>query len=431
MGEKPENSKDDQGEPKEKKRLDLSVPQVAGSAVAAVVAAKLASGLGVYGTILGAGVVSALATCGGTVFQHFFRRTGEQIRDVAVTAKPKGRQVPVTAEGRPVPRTFRSDASMDATRAMVTGDRPPAPRTAPGAVPATTTWGRPVTADADATTVLPQAVTGAGGTAAGSAAESDRTQLLDTGAVADLLAGTDTEPGVDTGAGTAMGVGDDATRMLGTVGPADPDRTRLLDAGPVDEATRLLRPVGEGSGRAPADPEFADEEFTDGTVHRARVKSWKRPLIAAALVFGVTMGGITTYELVSGQSFSGDGRSTTIGDAFKGHNASSGSDTDPSTGTSPTPSDDSGTGSGNGTQNGDDPATDGNSSPTPTPSGSSDSGTGSGSDTGSDTGSGSDTGAGSGDDGSSSTPTPTPTPSQSAGAETGATGDTGAQTSGE
>ncbi|MCX4819865.1 hypothetical protein OG883_08100 [Streptomyces sp. NBC_01142] len=81
----------------EKKRLDLSLPQVAGSALAAIAAAVLASRLGVYGTIIGAGVVSVVATCGGSVFQHFFRRTGEQIRDVTVQAKPKpkGRQVQV------------------------------------------------------------------------------------------------------------------------------------------------------------------------------------------------------------------------------------------------------------------------------------------------------------------------------------------------
>jgi hypothetical protein len=77
--------------------LGLSVPQVAGSAIAAVMAAVLASRLGVYGTIIGAGVVSVVATCGGTVFQHLFRRTGEQIREVTVQVKPKGRgrQVPV------------------------------------------------------------------------------------------------------------------------------------------------------------------------------------------------------------------------------------------------------------------------------------------------------------------------------------------------
>ncbi|MFJ2959172.1 hypothetical protein [Streptomyces sp. NPDC087270] len=65
------------------RRLDLSVPQVAGSAVAAVVAAKLASNLGVYGTIMGAGVVSVLGTCGGSLLQHVFHRTGRHVHEVA------------------------------------------------------------------------------------------------------------------------------------------------------------------------------------------------------------------------------------------------------------------------------------------------------------------------------------------------------------
>ncbi|MFD6555813.1 hypothetical protein [Streptomyces sp. NPDC058398] len=179
MREKPEVGGEQPGTDREprKRRLDLSVPQVAGSAVAAVVAAKLASCFGVYGTILGAGLVSVVATCGGTLFQHFFSRTGEQFRDVTVQPGPR-------------------------------------PRELPGA------------------------------------------------------------PG----------------------------------------------------------------EFGEGTVYRARVRSWKRPLVATALVFGVTMAGITTYEAVSGRSFSGDGTSTTVGDAFTGHNAGSGErkpDTAPSTGSSP------------------------------------------------------------------------------------------------
>ena len=158
-----------------RKRLDLSVPQVAGSAVAAVVAAKLASYFGVYGTILGAGVVSVIATSGGSVFQHFFKRTGEQIRVVRVQPRP--------ASGAQARRT---------------------PAVAPG-------------------------------------------------------------------------------------------------------------------------------EFTEGTVHRARARGWRRPLVATALVFGVTMTGITTYELVAGRSFSGDGAGTTVGDAFTGHRPDSG-------GSGPTPS---------------------------------------------------------------------------------------------
>lgn len=98
------------------KRLDLSVAQVAGSALAAVVAALLAGKLGVYGTVIGAGVVSVVATTGGTVFQHLFRRTGEQVRDVAVQAgRPRMRQVPLDEAGRAVGRARGRD---DATRML-------------------------------------------------------------------------------------------------------------------------------------------------------------------------------------------------------------------------------------------------------------------------------------------------------------------------
>lgn len=147
------------------KRIDLSVPQVAGSAVAAVVAAKLASYFGVYGTILGAGVVSVIATCGGSVFQHFFRRTGEQFRDATV-------------------------------------------------------------------------------------------------------------------------------------------------AGPGTQRPREQAPPVSG-------------EFNEGTVYRARVRTWRRPLVAAALVFGVTMAGITACELVAGTSFSG-GHGTTVSGAVTRSTTSSG-----------------------------------------------------------------------------------------------------------
>ncbi|MFD4786831.1 hypothetical protein ACFWN1_07105 [Streptomyces sp. NPDC058459] len=147
-----------------RKRFDLNVPQVAGGALAAVVAAKMASYFGVYGTILGAGVVSVVATCGGSVLQQFFSRTGEQLREARDTTRPR----------------------------------------------------------------------------------------------------------------TAVAAGH---------------------------------------------PEPVAGEFTEGTVHRAKARSWKRPLLAAALVFGVTMGGITAYEAASGTSFSG-GSGTTVSDAVGGRNSS-------------------------------------------------------------------------------------------------------------
>lgn len=98
---------------RKERRIDLSLPQVAGSAVAAVAAAVMASQLGVYGTIAGAGVMSVVATCGGSVFQHFFRRTGQQIREVTVQVKhPAGRQITVhTRETSPAERHREGDGT--------------------------------------------------------------------------------------------------------------------------------------------------------------------------------------------------------------------------------------------------------------------------------------------------------------------------------
>ncbi|MFD9029463.1 hypothetical protein [Streptomyces parvulus] len=225
----------------ETRRLDLSLPQVAGSALAAVVAAKLASSFGVYGTILGAGVISVVATCGGSVLQHFFKRTGEQLK------------VKRTAAVAPTP------------------DRETAPA-----------WG----------------------------------------------------------------------------------------------------------------------EFSQGTVYRARTTGWKRPVIAAALVFGVAMAGITTYELASGENLGG-GHRTTVGNALTGHNKSA-SDSGNSDGPDgPGGSDDSGNSEdgkdpgGSGTS-GDDGA--GSDTPSATPSGTPN-GTGTGESSGGDTGQ---------DGGTATSPTPTP-----------------------
>ncbi|WP_327370298.1 hypothetical protein [Streptomyces sp. NBC_01217] len=194
MVQKPENDT----EPKER-RIDLSLPQVAGSAVAAVAAAVAASQLGVYGTILGAGVMSVVATCGGSVFQHFFRRTGEQICEVTVQAKNPGHEA-------------------SASDTHETGD----------------------------------------------------------------------------------------TRLLTPL-----DETRLLTAARPDQGA----------------------EFSEATTHGTRVRGWKRPALGAAVVFAVTMGGITTFELVSGNDLSGGG-GTTVGSVVRGGERGSGSnDPAPETGT--------------------------------------------------------------------------------------------------
>ncbi|MFB9557823.1 hypothetical protein [Streptomyces roseoviridis] len=145
------------------------MPQVAGSALAAVLAAKLASTLGVYGTIVGAGVISVIATCGGPVLQHLLKRTGEQMREVKVP-RPKARQA----------------------------------------------------------------------------------------------------------------------------------------AAPY------------GSGATPTG------EFGQPTTHGTRVRGWKRPAVGAAVVFLISMGGITAYELTSGQDLSGTGGTTTFGSVVSGRGGGGG-----------------------------------------------------------------------------------------------------------
>lgn len=112
------DEKDEHEETPQRGRLDLSVPQVAGSALAAVAAALLASQLGVYGTIIGAGVVSIVATAGGTLFQHFFRRTGEQIRTVST------RHLPVAVPG--------ADPAARAGSTRTTAESPPGEGGGPG-----------------------------------------------------------------------------------------------------------------------------------------------------------------------------------------------------------------------------------------------------------------------------------------------------------
>ncbi|MFD0624517.1 hypothetical protein ACFQ2K_18815 [Streptomyces sanglieri] len=266
MVQKPESDT----EPKER-RIDLSLPQVAGSAVAAVAAAVAASQLGVYGTILGAGVMSVVATCGGSVFQHFFRRTGEQIREVTVHVKHPGREVTVHT---------RETSGARAAR----GTRLPPARTPSGT-------SRGTTDAADATTVLPA---------------MDATTVLR---------------------------GADAKVPPQAPADDDPDRTRMLR--PLD-ATQLLT-------TARPDP---DEEFSEATTHGTRIRGWKRSALGAAVVFVLTMAGITTYELISGNDLSG-GNGTTVGSVVRGGERGSGSN-DPAPSTTTGPDQERTPGQGNG-----------------------------------------------------------------------------------
>ncbi|MFJ6464988.1 hypothetical protein ACIQM0_28840 [Streptomyces sp. NPDC091387] len=311
-------------EPRER-RIDLSLPQVAGSAVAAVAAAVAASQLGVYGTILGAGVMSIVATCGGSVFQHFFRRTGEQIREVTVQVKHPGREVTVHT------RQTRDAGDADGT------------------------WGTPET----------------------------RVALREAEGSADAAA---VPPALD--ATTVL------RRVDGATAPEDADATTVLRA--VDATTVLRKAAGDpgrtqlikaldGTRPLTTAPGADDDAFSQATTHGTRIRGWKRSALGAAVVFAVSMAGITTFELVSGNDLSG-GRGTTVGSVVRGERGSAPADPTPSGSTDPgqdrpTP------GQGDSSAPGTDPGSDGQSRSPETDRG----------------------------DKSTADPTPTPTPSDSAG----------------
>ncbi|WP_299539952.1 hypothetical protein [uncultured Streptomyces sp.] len=377
----------------EERRIDLNLPQVAGSALAAVAAAVAASQLGVYGTIVGAGVMSIVATCGSSVFQHFFRRTGEQIREVTVqVTHPTGRQVSVRTREttrEPWPPDDRCTAGprepdpYGASGAAFAGNDATRPVPAPGAATGPVTWGVPVN-DTDGTRLL-GAVPGG---------DADRTQLL----------GTVPED-------------DDATRMLRAAPETDPERTRMLRAVPVNEAdsTMLLRQA-DAAG-VPAQDAPQDDDWSDGTTHAVR-RGWKRPVLAAVVVFVVAMVGITAFEMISGSDLSG-GRGTTVGSVVRGGSGGSGS-TDPSPATS-TGGDERGDEQGDERQSPDTgtSATPGTGTASPTPEG------GAGTDA-----TDAPTTAPSGADGGASQ-APTPTPSATDGGTATAPAETGDDGSGE
>lgn len=339
---------------KKEKRIDLSVAQVSGSAVAAAAAAYLAGQLGVYGTFIGAGVVSVVATTGGSIFQHLFRRTGEQIKEASVITRPKPRRFSATRNRSTTPEA-RHPAS---TMVLPTFDRQGAE---------------------DEVTSVAARMPGP---------DTARTQLIPR---ADSSAPRD-----PAGASEA----DDATRMLRPVDPAAPgghasdqagperpaDRTQLVPR--LDERTAML---GQGAARAPGAPPVrhpaGSAETLSTTTYGSRLRGWKRPALGALAVFVLAMGAVTGTELITGQTPNGEkgtslGNITQIGGSGR-HQPSSpqspGSGDSPDDGKQhgngdqpspdPSPSDGTGTGKDNGSPSPEpSPSDGGKTSPDPSPS---------------------------------------------------------------
>lgn len=379
------------------KRIDLSVHQVAGSALAAAVAAYLAGRLGVYGTVIGAGVVSVVATTGGSIFQHLFRRTGEQVKEATVSTRPRPRRRQELGSRATAPSTgargaarVRSASSAGVTMVLPTFDRGGTEDEITSVAAA---------GNADATRTLPRTPA------------LDETQLLTASPAAD-------ETQVLTVSSAA-----DETQVL--VPPGAEDATRPVPQ--QDARTMALRTVAEppgGASVAESSEEAPEEESR--TLYGTRLRGRRRTWLAALAVFLLAMAGVTAFELATGHDAAG-GSGTSVSNFFRSGGGGGSAPTTPT----PRPS----TSSEDTDRGG---ATEG---PTPQPDatgGSADSDTQSGSDS-SDTGSGSD--------GESTAPSPSPsdgdetadpTPTPTDGSDDGASsspdagsGDDGAQDAGQ
>ncbi|MFE1174461.1 hypothetical protein [Streptomyces sp. NPDC058773] len=254
---------------KKEKRIDLSVAQVAGSALAAAVAAYLAGRLGVYGTIIGAGLVSVVATTGGSIFHYLFRRTGEQIKEATVSTRPR-------------PRRFSSR-----TRS-----------TAPDARQAGTTLVLPTFDKQGTEDEVTSVAAGTPGR------DTARTQLIPRAEQARRRDPASAHP--------AQGA-DSPTRMLhaghGAIGAP-----RTADGAghgrPADRTQLVPRLDARTTARGPVRPAGPPEELSAAT-YGTRLRGWKRPALGALAVFVLAMGVVTGTELVTGQTPSGE-KGTTL-----------------------------------------------------------------------------------------------------------------------
>ncbi|WP_067968800.1 hypothetical protein [Nocardiopsis trehalosi] len=110
-----------EGEEK-KKRIDLSVPQVVGGGLATLTAATAASYLGVYGTIIGAAVMSVLSTAGTAVIAHLMARSGDGAKRIAERAQAAPRR----RDGAAAEVARSGPAGVDGDTLLAAATEPPA-----------------------------------------------------------------------------------------------------------------------------------------------------------------------------------------------------------------------------------------------------------------------------------------------------------------
>ncbi|MFI6786932.1 hypothetical protein ACIBG4_06350 [Nonomuraea sp. NPDC050383] len=242
----------------EQQKFELSVPQIGGSALAAVTAAVAASYLGVAGTVIGAAVMSVASTVGTAVYTHYLKRTGDQVIRRTVVA----RRWQVREHG--AEEDEAQGALATAAHATVGAAAPDHTRTLTGVpVTAPPVAGPPVTSPQVASPPL---------------VSSPVTEPLVT--EPPVTEPPVTEPPV-TGREQAGEV--DATVVM-------PPVTAPFPA----QAGDRTAPLAAVTALAPAVPSVADRGGS-----RGRMPAWGKVAAAAGLAFGVSMGSILAYQGVT------------------------------------------------------------------------------------------------------------------------------------
>jgi hypothetical protein len=122
---------------------DISAAQVAGSALAAVSAAVVASFLGLGGTLVGAALGSVVASIGGALYSHSFRQAGYKLGETKVLAVVTTRRADAADPGPADVPVIEDDAEHPPYAETAPVDEPEAagPLPAPGGrVPRRLSW---------------------------------------------------------------------------------------------------------------------------------------------------------------------------------------------------------------------------------------------------------------------------------------------------
>ena len=240
------------GEPR---KYGLSLPQIAGAALAAVTAAVAASYLGVAGTVIGAAVASVASTVGNAIYTHYLKRTAEQLKQHTV--------IPWGGHGENPGENAGGDEGQAGTESMAILNR-------------------------DGTLGTQEPTGGAG--------SPDRTR---SSGLSDLV----NSPG---GPGQATPDHDETTVIIGKIQADRPDHDApTVILGRIPAADRpgtplLLGRPQEQSGDGP-EAEGPDTARMEPVKDPIRIP-WAKVALATVLVFGISMGGILAYQTLAGRT---------------------------------------------------------------------------------------------------------------------------------